>query len=58
MEILNYIPDLSFERVVSVFTVPNGIKFAKEIVFLGEDFMDKYEDPILHRQNEQIARRQ
>lgn len=58
MEILNYIPDLSFERVVSVFTVPNGIKFAKEVVFLGEDFMDKYEDPILHRQNEQIARRQ
>ena len=54
MEILNYIPNLSFRRVVSVFTVPNGIMFAKEVVFLGEDFMDKYEAPELHRQNEFI----
>lgn len=54
MEILNFIPGLSFRRVVSVFTVPNGIMFAKEILFLGEDFMDKYEAPELHRQNEQI----
>lgn len=54
MEILNYIPGLSFKRVVSVFTVPNGIMFAEEIVFLGEDFMDRYEAPELHRQNECI----
>lgn len=54
MEILNYIPGLSFKRVVSVFTVPNGILFADEILFLGEDFMDRYEAPELHRQNEQI----
>lgn len=54
MEILNYIPGLSFRRVVSVFTVPNGILFADEILFLGEDFMDRYEAPELHRQNEQI----
>lgn len=54
MEILNYIPGLSFKRVVSVFTVPSGIRFADEILFLGEDFMDKYEAPELHRQNEQI----
>lgn len=54
MEILNYIPGLSFKRVVSVFTVPNGILFADEILFLGEDFMDHYEAPELHRQNEQI----
>ena len=54
MEILNYIPNLSFDRVVSVFTVPDAIKFAKEIIFLGKDFMDKYEDPLIHRQNEQI----
>ena len=54
MEMLNFIPGLHFKRVISVLTVPNGIKFAKEILFLGEDFMDKYEAPELHRQNEQI----
>ncbi|MCM1144833.1 MAG: glycosyltransferase family 52 protein [Blautia sp.] len=54
MEIMNFIPGLRFRRVVSVFTVPNSIRFAEEIVFLGEDFMDKYEEPALHRQNEQI----
>lgn len=54
MEILNFIPDLRFKRVVSVFTVPSAIAFAEDVVFLGEDFMDKYEAPKLHRQNEQI----
>lgn len=54
MEILNYIPGLAFDKVVSVFTVPDAIKFAGEIVFLGEDFMDKYETPEIHRQNEAI----
>ena len=54
MEILNYVERLSFDRVVSVFTVPDAIRFAKEKVFLGEDFMDRYEAPEIHRQNEQI----
>ena len=54
MEILNFIPGLRFRRAVSVLTVPRGIQFADEILFLGEDFMDRYEDPVLHRQNEQI----
>lgn len=54
MEILNYVEGLVFDRVVSVFTVPHGILFAKEKVFLGEDFMDRYEAPEIHRQNEQI----
>ena len=54
MEILNYVKGLSFDRVVTVFTVPSAIKFAKEKVFLGEDFMDRYEAPEIHRQNEQI----
>lgn len=54
MEILNYIPGLSVDRVISVLTVPDGIRFAKEILFLGEDFMDKYEAPELHRQNEML----
>ena len=54
MEILNFIPGLIFDKVVSVFTVPHAIKFAGEIVYLGEDFMDQYEAPELHRQNELI----
>lgn len=54
MEILNYVEGLVFDRVVSVFTVPDAIMFAKEKVFLGEDFMDRYEAPEIHRQNEQI----
>ena len=54
MEILNYVKGLVFDRVVTVFTVPSAILFAKEKVFLGEDFMDKYEAPEIHRQNEQI----
>lgn len=54
MEILNLLADLNIERVVSVFTVPSSIKFAGERVFLGEDFMDRYEEPAIHRQNEQI----
>ena len=54
MEVLNYIPGLTFDKVVSVFTVPHAIKFAGEIVYLGEDFMDQYEAPELHRQNDLI----
>lgn len=54
MEILNYVKGLVFDRVVSVFTVPSAIIFAKEKLFLGEDFMDKYEAPEIHRQNEMI----
>lgn len=56
MEVLNFIPGLKFRRVVSVFTVPSSIRFAEEIVYLGEDFMDRYEEPALHRQNELIGR--
>ena len=54
MEILNYVKDLKFDRVISVLTVTDAILFAKEKLFLGEDFMDRYEAPEIHRQNEQI----
>ena len=54
MEILNYVKNLVFDRVVTVFTVPSAILFAREKIFLGEDFMDRYEAPEIHRQNEQI----
>lgn len=55
VEILNFIPGLHFKRVISVFTVTDAIRFSDETIFLGKDFMDKYEAPELHRQDEVIA---
>lgn len=54
MEILNYLGENFFEKAVTVFTDVSGIRFAREKVMLGSDFMDKYEDPIVHRKNETI----
>ena len=54
MEVLNYIPGVTFDKVISVFTVPGAIRFSGEVIFLGADFMDKYEDPMVHRENELI----
>lgn len=49
MEMMNFIQGLRFKKVVSVFTELGGITFADEKVRLGSDFMDKYEDPSVHR---------
>ena len=54
MEVLNFIPDLNFDKVISVFTVPGSIRFSGEVIFLGMDFMDRYEDPAIHRANEYL----
>ncbi len=54
MEMLNFFPGLRFRKVVAVLTEIKAIQFADEVVRLGEDFMDKYENPLVHRQNEQI----
>ena len=54
MEMLNFIEGLRFNRLVSVYTVVDSIKFVDEKLFLGDDFMDKYEAPEIHRLNEQI----
>lgn len=54
MEIMNFLPGIRWNKVITVFTVPDSIKNADEILFLGEDFMDRYEAPELHRQNEAI----
>lgn len=54
MELLNFFPNLHFKKVVSVLTEIQAIQFADEAVRLGPDFMDKYEAPEIHRQNEQI----
>lgn len=54
MELLNFFPGLHFKKVVAVLTEIKAIQFADECVRLGLDFMDKYEDPSIHRQNEMI----
>ena len=54
MEVLNFLDGVTFERVVSVYTVVDMIENAKEKIYLGDDFMDRYEDPAIHRQNEYI----
>ena len=54
MEILNEIPQFKMDTVVSILTVVDAIEFAETKVFLGADFMDRYEDPSIHRQNEVI----
>lgn len=54
MELLGFFPELRFRKVVGVLTEMKSISFADEIVRLGPDFMDAYEDSLIHRQNEQI----
>ena len=55
MEILNYFPNLRFKKAVTVLTEIKAIQFADTVDRLGEDFMDLYEDPLIHRQNEQVG---
>ncbi len=54
MEMLNFIPGAHFDRLISVLTETAAIQFAEEKIKLGPDFMDAYEAPHIHRQNEQI----
>ena len=54
MEMLNFMPELHVDRLISVFTVLNALEFADEKIFLGYDFMDKYEAPEIHRLNDLI----
>ena len=54
MEMLNFIPGAHFDRLISVLTETAAIQFAAEKIKLGPDFMDAYEAPHIHRQNEQI----
>lgn len=49
MEVLNDMPDFHIAKLVSVITQINDIKFADSIDYLGLDFLDRYEDPAVHR---------
>ena len=52
MEMMNFLPDFQVEKVISVFTVTDAIHYAKEKIYLVEDFIDKYEAQVIHRENE------
>ena len=54
MEIMNFIPGIRWNKVISVLTVTDAITCADEVLFLGRDFLDRYEEPHIHRQNEYI----
>lgn len=54
MEVFNLLGPNAFDLVVSVLTDISEISFAKNTARLGQDFMDKYEAPEIHRQNEQF----
>lgn len=54
MEVFNFLEDFRFSKVISVYTHITDIRFADEAVVLGHDFMDKYEDPDIHRKDEKI----
>ena len=54
MEVLNCFEKQLFDQTISVLTDINGIYFTKEAIRLGTDFLDQYEEPSIHRQNEQF----
>lgn len=49
MEIFRINKNIKFSKIISVYTQLANVDFAEEKVFLGHDFMDKYEDPKIHR---------
>ncbi len=52
MEIFNDLEDIRFSKLISVITQTEEVDFADEIVYLGLDFLDKYEAPEIHRKTE------
>ena len=52
MEVLGDITGFEVDKLVSVITQIDNVYFAREIVYLGLDFLDKYEDPSIHRKTE------
>ncbi|MCR5404788.1 MAG: glycosyltransferase family 52 protein [Butyrivibrio sp.] len=57
MEVLGDIEGFEVDKVISVITQMDNTYFAKEIVYLGLDFLDKYEDPSIHRKTENLDRK-
>lgn len=56
MEMLNFFDGYKIDLAVGVFTEMGALDFAKEKIRLGPDFMDKYEEPSVHRQADILRR--
>ena len=54
MEVLGDVEGFRVDKVISVITQMDNVYFADEIVYLGLDFLDKYEDPSIHRKTENL----
>lgn len=54
MEVLGDVEGFRVDKVISVITQMDNVYFADEIVYLGLDFLDKYEDPAIHRKTENL----
>ncbi len=57
MEVLGDIEGFCVDKVISVITQMDNTYFAKEIVYLGLDFLDKYENPDIHRKTENLNKK-
>jgi hypothetical protein len=54
MEVLGDVEGFQVDKVVSVITQMDNVYFAGEIEYLGLDFLDRYEDPGIHRKTENL----
>ena len=54
MEVLDDLPEFRIAKLVSVITQVDDVRFAAENVYLGLDFLDRYEDPAIHRKMETL----
>lgn len=52
MEVFNDIKNFKVNKLISVITQIDNVNFAEETDYLGLDFLDKYEDPSIHRKTE------
>ena len=57
MEVINDIEGLKVDKLISVVTQIDDVRFAESIEYLGMDFLDKYEDPAVHRKMEILMKK-
>lgn len=55
MEVINDIKDLQVDKLISIITQADGVRFAKQVEYLGMEFLDKYEDASVHRKMEGLT---
>ncbi len=55
MEVINDMRVLKVDKLVSVITQIDNVRFAREKIYLGLDFLDKYEAPEIHRRLDSLV---